>query len=595
MELRPSRSLAALLPALNTVRHYSASKFRRDLVAGLTVSVVELPQAMAYAIIAGVPPQYGIYTSVIQGIVGALLSSSNHVTTGPTNTQSLLIASAVTRALGSDLPPHLAGPLYLQMVICLSLMKGVLQLFFAAARLGELLQFVSRSVIIGVAVGAGALIIVGQLPHLLGVTSYRISTLPGVVGQAEDLWRVIGGIDWRTLTIGAAAVLIMLVGKSFGRMFPSALTAVIATTVLTVVMGWNGQVSQVGQLPAGFPMPGLPIVTWQDIQTLLPGALALALLGAIETVAIAKTLAARSGDQINANHEFFAQGAANLAGSFFSCFPGSASFTRSALDHDAGAATRFAGVFNALIVATLFLAFGHYAAMIPLASLAAVLMVVAVGLIDLRSIFRIARADRSDAIVCVVTILATMLLPLEYAIFTGIFLNIAFYLRTSSRLHIAEVVQTDTGGFIERPIYDREGTKKIMFIQLEGELYFAIADQLRDQLAALRRSGVRVIIIRLKQCHSIDATVLHVLEEFAGDMRRHNGHILLCGVRPEVMKTIRAYGLDTTIGNANLFDSHTGVFTSAKKALIRARELVGGSIDASNIRIDEEGEITYDI
>jgi SulP family sulfate permease len=318
----------------------------------------------------------------------------------------------------------------------------------------------------------------------------------------------------------------------------------------------------------------------------------------LESVAIGKSIATHTGERINANQEFFAQGLKNFISSFFQCIPGSGSFTRSALDYAAGAQTRFAAVFSAMFVAAIFWAFAGVARFIPLASLAAVLFVVAFGLIDWRYIARIVRTSRSDATVCFATILATLLAPLEYAIFIGIFLNIALYLRTASRLHLAEMIQVPGGGpFVERPLLDRvSGERKVIFLQLEGELFFAVADELHEQLTKLSHSGgVRVVILRLKRTHSIDATVLHVLEDFAREMKKLNRHVILCGVKPELMLTLKSFGLMDVVGRENIFETGGGVFTSAKRAVQRAREVVGSSIDISGIDVEEPEEWAYQI
>lgn len=582
-----------LAPLLHSARHYSVGKFRRDVVAGLTVSVVELPQAMAYALIAGVPPQYGIYSSIIQGVLGALFSSSDHLTTGPTNTQSLLIASAIS---ATAVDPAGRPETYLQLVFLLSLLKGIIQLSFWGFHVGELVQFVSRAVIVGVSAGAGVLIIVGQIAPMLGLQLSGPATLPGILGAFERLIPRLGETNWHAVSITLAVVAIAWGARRINRFIPGPLVAVVAATLLVMLMGWQTKVPILHDLPDTLPQFTLPTPAgpgWDAVSLLLPGALALALLGGIESVAIAKTIAARSGERVEASQEFFAQGLTNAISSFFQCIPGSGSFTRSMLDFEAGAATRFAAVMNALFVGTLFFLLADYAKNLPMAALAGVLLVIAAGLIDVQFFRRVWRADRSDAIVFLVTFLAVLFTRLDYAIFIGIFVNIAFYLRTSSRLHIAEMVQTETGAFVERSIYDRTGERRVVFLQLEGELFFAIADQLQDQLTATRRSGVRVVILRLKRCHSIDGTVLDVLERFALDMRRHNGWLMLCGVRPEVMRTIEGYGLTQVVGRENIFPAERGVFVGAKKALDRARTLLGASIDMSELQ--EEEEFAYDI
>jgi SulP family sulfate permease len=549
---------------------------------------------MAYALVAGVPPVYGIYTSILQGIIGAMLSSSEHLTTGPTNTQSLLIASAATRVA------QLTPTAYLELVFGLTLIKGLIQVAFAAARLGDLVRYVSRSVIVGVAAGAGVLIAVGQLPNLLGIQPVTTGHhLPGALGALERLCPHLGQTDLLNVLIGVGSILVVMGMRLISRFAPGALLAVVLSAGVVALAGWSGRVSVVGSLPRGFPAFHVPQITLSDARGLFAGALALAILGLLESVAIGKSIAAHIGERIDPNQEFFAQGLKNALTSFFQCIPGSGSFTRSALDYAAGAETRFAAVFNALFVAAIFFCFADYARFIPLSSLAGVLLVIAWRLIDWRFIARIARTSRPDAIVCFATILATIVAPLEFAIFIGIFLNIAMYLRTASRLHLAEMVQApgSSGTFLERPLPDRfDGQRKVVFLQLEGDLFFAVADELQDRLTtfALTRS-ILVVILRLKRTHSIDATVLHVLERFVRDMRNQGRHVVLCGVRPELMRTLRAYGLIELLGGDNVFEAGPGIFTSARRAVARARQLVAGSLDISGVDLEDSEEWAYTI
>lgn len=591
--MRPAILLKPFSPPFHTARHYNLHKLRKDLVAGLTVSVVEVPQAMAYAIIAGVPPVYGLYTSIIQGFIGALLSSSEHMTTGPTNTQSLLIASAVHRLASPTAEPAR----YLEIVVALTMLKGLIQLAFAAGQMGNMVRYVSRSVISGLVSGAGLLIFFGQLPAFFGIHGQIAEPWPGIVGPIQRLVRYWPEWSPQAVAIGAAVVAIVIVGRMINRFFPGYLVAVVIAAAAVGGLGWTGgQLPLIDNLPPSFPKLAVPHLTWSLAEQLFGGALALAIIGMLESVAIAKSIAAHTGEQISANQEFFAQGLKNFISSFAHCIPGSGSFTRSALDHAAGAETRFAAVFNSLFVAAIFFLFGHWAHYVPRAALAGVLFVIAYGLIDWRYFLRLSRTSRSDTVVCLVTFAATLLAPLEYAIFIGIFLNIGLFIRLSSRLHLHEMVQSPGGGpFIEMPIHDRSGHKQILFLQVEGNLFFGVADELQDRLTAIARSGVRVVILRLKRTHSIDATCLHVIEQFAKQMSERNGYVILCGVRTELMDVLKGYGLVQVLGRENVFGTGVGVFESAKQALQRARKLVQTSIDTRPIEAEMEHELSYEI
>lgn len=574
-----------LLAPVETLRHYNLRKLKSDLVAGATVSVVEVPQAMAYAIIAGVPPEMGLYTSIVQAILGSLFTSNEHLATGPTNTQALLTASIVSRLTQKP-------ELYLPLVCVLALVKGAIQLICAAARLGSLVRYVSQAVIVGFTAGAGVLIAVGQIPNLLGLKHLQTPQhLPGITGELAQMLPHIGEINLRSLVVGLSCLAGVIACRMVSRWIPGPLLAVCAAAAVTWAAGWDdAQLAQIGPIPRQLPGFSLPALSLDKLPDILPGALAIALLGMIETVAIGKSLATQSGKRIHANQEFFAQGLANLASSFFGCMPGSGSFTRSKLEQMAGGATRFAGVFNSLLIVVILLAFAPQARYIPLTSLAAVLFSVAFSLLDWQYILRIVRTNRSDAIVCLTTFVATLLLPLEYAIYAGVFLNLVLYLRQASQLRIAEMVGTPGGPFHERPVCTREGRKAVLFLQLEGDLFFGVADELQDRLSDLAASGVKVVILRLKRTHYIDSTVLGALEHFIRGYQKKGGYVLLCGVKPELMQVLGNFGLVKLLGAENVFPAAYGVFTSAKLALARARHLVGESIDTAGLAQEHEKE-----
>lgn len=558
-------------------------------MAGLTVSVVEVPQAMAYALIAGVPPEYGLYTSIIQGVIGALLSSSEHMTTGPTNTQSLLIASAVHRVMGGqEVAPD--PERYLQLVFCLTLLKGLVQLAFAAADMGNMVRYVSRSVISGLVSGAGFLIFFGQLPALLGVVSKSEVEAPGVFAPVIRLVEHLDETNWRAIAVAVAVVGVILIGKKISRFFPGALVGVACSGLVVWAMGWQArEIPLIGALPRGLPDFQLPLAPWRDMQGLMGGAVALAVIGMLESVAIAKSIAARTGETVIPNQEFFAQGFKNAVTSFFQCIPGSGSFTRSALDYAAGAETRFAAVFNALMVGVIFLCFGRLTAYVPNAALAGVLMVIAFGLVEWTYLPRALKVGRGDALVWVMTFLSTLLVPLEYAIFIGVFLNIGLYLRTATKLHVREMIREDGQSgeqrFSERELTDRTGERPVVLLQVEGDLFFGIADELGSRLTQLTESSqTQVIILRMRRTHSVDATVIDVLERAAKDLRERGKYLLLCGVGTDLMGLLRRSGIVDLLGEANVIPTQPGLFGSVELALKRSEELLGRSVDTSGVR-----------
>jgi sulfate permease, SulP family len=561
-----SRALAALFePLRGTLVHYDRRAFARDLAAGASVAVVEVPQAMAYALLAGVPPQFGLYASIVQGAVSALFSSANHLATGPTNTQSLLVAAVVSRAvfLQRGVPD---AALYLSLVFALTLLKGLIQVAFAAARMGSLLRYVSHSVVVGFTAGAGVLIVLGQLPSLLGLPPADGAPWAGIAPLAH--------VDGRAVALGVGSFALVLLLERWLPRAPGALLALAVSALVVRSTHWDALgLATLGALPRSLPGFAWPSMGLREIELLLGGAFALAALGAVESVSIARSLAAQSGARVRPDQEILAQGIANCVGSLFQNLAGSASFTRSALLQAAGGATRFASLFASCGVVAILLLLAPLASTVPLASLAGILLAVACRLVDVRLIVRLFRSARGDALVCLATLGAALLVPLPYAIFAGIFLSVALYLRQVSNLRMTELRPLPGGGFEERSARGDFGAERVLFLQVEGGLFFGLADELRERLDEVRASAARVVILRLKRVHMVDGAILLALEEFARGLHAESRHLLLCGLAPELYAALERFGLVGLLGEANVFRSSPGVFSSAQRALARAEAL----------------------
>ena len=571
----------------HTLRSYDPAKARGDLMAGLTVAVVAIPQTMAYAIIAGLEdqPQYGLYTVIFQCAIAALFNSHPLLSVGPINTQSVLVASILTRVY---VPGD--GPTYLSLVVALTLIKGVIQVALAAGRMGALVRYVSRSVIVGFTAGAGVLIAAKQLRFFLGVEAPPAEgAWPGLVGVYQRIGPAIGEVSPHAVGLGVLALAVVLGLRAVSRLVPGPLIAVVVTAGVVAAMGWSGeQLQLVPEFERTLPVPTLPTFPLRLLEPLVIGGLALSLLGLMEAYSIAKTLGAKTGDRVSANQELFSQGLTNFLTSFVSAIPGSGSFSRSALNHFAGGRTMLSSIYASGVVLAIFLVFAPAAKYVPMTTIAAILFVVAFGLIDWRYFLVTLRSSRSDAAVCGITFAATLTLPLEYAVFVGVMLNIALYLRRASQLHTAQLFQQRGGPLVERPLKDRSGQEQVMFLQIEGNLFFANADELDDLLTSLAQSPLQVVILRLKRTHAVDATVMTVLERFADRMHDKGGHVVLCGVKRELFDRLREFGLVRRIGEENVFISQTGIFASAKQAVRRARELVGSSIDVDELLAEEQ-------
>jgi len=272
--------------------------------------------------------------------------------------------------------------------------------------------------------------------------------------------------------------------------------------------------------------------------------------------------------------------------------PGSGSFSRTALQYEAGARTRLASVFCAGFNALFFVVLAPLAHLIPLAALAGILFVVAVGLIDVRALARIGRTSRGELAVAGVTFLSALVVPLSYAIYVGIFLSLALYLRQAGKLRAIEMVPTASGAFVERDLSELSGADDVLLLQLEGDLFFGVADELADRLAGLVEAPVKAVVVRLKRTHVIDATVMTVLERFIHDMHERARFVVLCGLQPRMLASLEAFGLVEQLGADNLFETSQGIFESTTRALARANTLIGNATDQAPrepVVSDDEG------
>jgi len=573
-----------------TLKTYRTKTFRQDLVAGISVAVVSIPQALAYALIAEVPPEIGLYTLIFQCLIGALLTSQPQVSIGVTNTQSLLVAAIATRFAD---PGDVST--YLSVVVALTFLKGVMQLGFAFLRIGGLVRYVSRSVIVGFTAGAGVLIAAGQASYFLGTQKAASQgAWPGLIGQAQRLVPGLDGINTWAVGIGLLTLGVLLGCRWISKRIPGPLIAIVVAAAVAALLdaGLHIDLSMVPALPEGLPEFRWPweSLSLQQLEALLAGALALSLLGMMETYAIVKELSQKQLQQplgmtthqprVSANQELFGQGATHLLTSFIGCIPGSGSFARSALNAFAGAQTFIASMVNALVVLITVLLFGKQTQLIPMPAIAAILFVAAYGLIDWRYFLKVYKSNRSDAMTCMATFAATLLAPLAYAVFIGITLNIALYLRRARQIYITELVEDelDDDGiphFHERPLGGHKSNRAVLILQIEGNLFFASAEELQERFDSVLRSESRAVILRMKRTHMVDATIMDEISQFARTMRGNGRTVVLCGIRSRMLERMAAYGLCQTVGKENIFAADDKPFESVRLAIKRANESLG--------------------
>lgn len=558
---------------------YDAGTFRRDLIAGLTVAAVAVPQAMAYALIAGIPPQYGLYTAIVVTALGSILGSSDHLINGPTNAISLVAFSAVAAlALAPEQRP--------QSIFLLAIIVGVIQVLIALFKLGDLTRYVSESVILGFMVGAGVLVALEQVHNLLGLQKQG----DGHLHFLHRFWLTIstgGPINLHATAVGIGTILVVVVLRKLGErirvQIPDMLIGLLAASGLVAACGWAGEpgvpgvVEVVGAVPSTLPTFHLPPLHYDWIRQLSGSALAIALLGLLEALAISKSIAARTHQTLDFNKQCLAEGLSNLGGGILQCMPGSGSLTRSAINFQAGAVTRFSGVYSAIAVAITILLFAPLARYVPKAALAGILIVTAWRLVDKPRLAYCVRATRFDAYLAISTALASVVISIEFSILIGTFLSFLLFVPRAARLKADELTVGQDRVLRERNPEDPQCTLMALF-SLEGELFFGAAPELESHLEEIERrveQGAKVVVLRLKRVRNPDMVCLEIFERFIRFMQQRKVPVLFCGVRPDFAAVLNNVHFHLHLPPECLFLEEGTNGTSTLRAVRRAYDILG--------------------
>jgi SulP family sulfate permease len=562
--------------------NYFSKDLRPDIVAGLTVAVVAIPQSMALALIAGIDPVYGLYTSIVACIIGSALGRSKHLVTGPTTAIALMVATTIAAYDGETDP--------VELVFLLTFMVGLIQLSFGLLRLGTLMNYISNSVIIGFTAGAGILIAGKQVANFFGLTM-ESTTGHSFLSSMTTTVRFINTTNPLALTIGVATIATIIIMQRVDRRIPGALVATIAAAAAVYFLGLSDKgvrtVGDISSIPRGLPPFRMVSFHFGTMRDLASGAIAIAIIGLMEAMSIAKSIASSSGQQLDANREFVAQGLANTVGSFFRNFASSGSFVRSAVNYRAGARTRMAGVFSGILVAAILLLLGPYAEYIPISALAGLLMLVAFQMVNWGRMRVAIQAGRESAIVLFVTMAATLIFHLDLAIYIGVGLALLSFVRRSSAMQITRLVPTHDGAFQESMVDqskkdDVEG--RTVILNVAGEMFFGAMDDLQAHLNRIIDLEPAAIVLRLKRAEHLRSTGLVALEKIAEHVREHDIPMIICGVDDELMSTLQTSGFLEWFGEDRVVPADESVLGSTRKALHMLETLV-----------KSEGPIDYQI
>ena len=572
-----SLTLSKYIPIIETIRGYKKEYIRKDIIAALTVTVVGIPQYMAYALIAGVSPVYGLYTGIIAAIMGSIFGCSNQLITGPTNAICLITASAMIRYMGL--------PNAYQMLFLMTFLVGVLQILYGFIKLGKVIDFVSHTVLIGFTAGAGILIALGQVNTLLSI-SIKNSADMSTMEKMYYIGTHISQTNYYALGLGVMTMAIIVLCKKISKNLPGALIGITVPIFFIIMFALDKKgVKLTGTIPSALPPFQMVQFSLASLKSIFSGAFAISIIGLVEAISISKAISTNTRQKIDSNQEFIGQGIANIVASFFQCFPSSGSFSRSAINYVNGAASRFSGILSGVFVALVLLFFAPFAKYIPSPCLAGVLIVTGYNLIDKKEIKKVVKAGilSSDSIAMWVTaFLVIVLLNLDYAIYAGIGLSIVLYLKDTNKAPIKLLIpsQGTDSQIIEQEIISVNEKVDVLIIQLEGNLYFGAASDLGEKLESIVTKS-RVFILRMKYVTTIDLTSLSALKVFIRNVREAGGILIISGVKPDLDIMFKKSNMGSDIGLDNIFMSENEVFASSTNALERARAVLNCEKDAN--------------
>jgi len=539
------------------------ASLRADFIAGLTGAVIVLPQGVAFATIAGLPPQYGLYTAMVTPIIAALFGSSRHLISGPTTAISIVVFASVSHHATPGTPE------FITLALTMTFLAGVYQLAFGLARLGVLVNFVSHTVVMGFTAGAAILIATSQLKHVLGIPIPRGESF---AHTWADIYRQ---LDQSNLTILGIALVTLLTAVVVKRLFPrlpNLLLGLIAGSLAAAVAGGAEQgVTFVGQIPAQLPPLSMPDFSVAAIRQLAPEAFAVALLGLIEAVSIARSVATKSHQRIDGNQEFIGQGLSNMVGSFFSSYAGSGSFTRSGINYQAGAQTPMAAIFAAVVLMLMVLLIAPLTAYLPVAAMGGVILLVAYGLIDFHHIWETLTKSRGETAILLVTFFATLFLELEFAIYLGVLLSLILFLARTSRPDIVTLAPDshDPGHRLtnveSKPVSE---CPQLKIIRIDRAIYFGSVNYIQSRLDAItEKEGIVHILIDAARMNYIDMAGAEMLVLENRRLRARGGGLYICGLKSSVWQFIAEGRYVRAIGPDAFFDHKSHAIAAIFKKL----------------------------
>ena len=546
-------NLASIFPFLVWFKLISKESVKADFMAGLTGAVIVLPQGVAFATIAGLPPEYGLYTAMVTPIIAALFGSSFHLVSGPTTAISIVVFSAIS---------HHAEPgtaEFLSLTLTLTFLAGIYQLAFGLARLGALVNFVSHTVVIGFTAGAAILIATSQMKHITGIFVPKGESF---LHTWVDLYLGGGNLNGYLLSIALITLLTALLAKKLAPKLPNLLIGMIIGSIVAIFLkNFTDEIKLVGEIPAQLPPLSIPEFSFATIKMLAPEAFAVALLGLIEAVSISRAVATKSYQRINANQEFIGQGMSNIVGSFMSSYAGSGSFTRSGVNYAAGAKTPLSAIFAALFLMIIVLLIAPLTAYLPIAAMGGIILLVAYNLIDFHHIKQTLSFSKAESSILLTTFFATLFLELEFAIYLGVLLSLLLFLAKTSMPGIPTLSVDDSPGGVHRKFINinKKPVKQcpqLKIIRIDMSIYFGSINHIQKRIAQITdNERIYNILIVASGINFIDLAGAEALVTENDRLKSKNGGLYFVGLKSTVYEFAAKSFFIKQIGNDHFYDS----------------------------------------
>jgi SulP family sulfate permease len=566
MSLNPGEEWKGkIFPWLNWIGELRKPEIlKADLIAGITVALVLVPQSMAYAQLAGLPAYYGLYASFLPGIISALFGSSRQLATGPVAVVSLMTASALEPIVGTN------PDMYLAYAIMLAFMVGIFQICLGLLRLGVLVNFLSHPVVLGFTNAAAIIIATSQLGKLFGVSVEKSEhTYETVYNTIIEAFR---STHLETMLMAILSLGIMIGLKRYLAKIPNVLTAVVITTLISWQIGFEAMGGMVvGTIPEGLPALALPTFDFATMVKLLSVTVAISIIGFMEAISIAKAMAARTRQRLDANQELVGQGLGNILSSLSSGYAVSGSFSRSAVNINAGAVTGFSSVVTGLVVGITLLLLTPLLYHLPQATLAAVIIMAVINLVKIDPIRYAWRAKRDDGAVAVITFVMTLLWAphLDKGIMVGVMLSLLLFLYRSMKPRVAVLSRAPDGTLRDAELHKLETCRNITLIRFDGSLYFANTGYFEDKVLerVALKPDLKFVIIDAEGINTIDATGEEMLHNLIERLRETGVELLIARAKKQVWDVFRRTGLTKKIGEDHLFALRTHAFNYAWEML----------------------------